>query len=249
MIKFFLKNLLLFFRIKYGQYKEQERWLQKDYHFDQDKHPIRKIHNANSGWSHQNDRIFRYRKYDTYSDYLVHQKQKFTEILKLRGGLSSQDLLSYRIKFFKRFRFLKKILPWEANILCLGARQGTEVEVLRDLGFKNSVGIDLNPGPCNEYVFYGDFMKTPFKSHSFDLLYTNCLDHSFDLSSFFQEQVRILKTGGFALLDLPVQDTLGPFESVEWKSESVLRRFISQFFPILIKTKTEKNWKWLLLKK
>ena len=85
------------------------------------------------------------------------------------GGFKTKDLFFYRIKFYKRFRILSKYLPKKSKILCAGARQGTEVEVLRDLGYNSAYGVDLNPGPNNELVEYGDFMKLNLPNESLTL--------------------------------------------------------------------------------
>ena len=46
-------------------------------------------------------------------------------------------------------------------MLCLGARLGTEVRALHNLGYF-AIGIDLNPGVDNPYVLMGDFHKLVF---------------------------------------------------------------------------------------
>ena len=76
--------------------------------------------------------------------------------------------------------------------MCCGARQGTEVEVLRDLGFRSAYGIDLNSGPENPYVVPGDFMKLDAEDGSLDLIYSNCLDHAFDLPALAAEHARAI---------------------------------------------------------
>ena len=99
------------------------------------------------------------RDYANYQEYLTHQKLKLDEMVKMKGGFSNFDIFDYRLKFYVRFRPLTKLLPLDAAILCCGARQGTEVDVLRDLGFTKAHGIDLNPGASNPLVSLGDMMK------------------------------------------------------------------------------------------
>ncbi len=59
-------------------------------------------------------------------------------MLKMKGGFSNWDICEYRLKFYSRFKHLTQLLSRDAVILCSGARQGTEVEVLHDLGFFNA---------------------------------------------------------------------------------------------------------------
>jgi len=190
-----------------------------------------------------------FRDYSSYEEYLVHQKQKIDEIMKIQGGFSNQVVSFYRIKFFNRFKHLPRLLPKDAVIVGAGARQGTEVEVLRDLGFVNAYGIDLNPGPENPLVRQGDFMHMEEKTSSIDLIYCNCVDHAFNLEQFFAEHARVIKPNGYALYDLPVnvEDPQGPFESVAFlRVEDVLLLMLSHFEKI-IKIESEACWKWVLL--
>ncbi len=87
------------------------------------------------------------------------------------------------------------------NVLCLGARTGEEVKAFRDLGFKNTKGIDLNPGPNNNYVEKGDFHNLTNKDNEIDTIYTNCLDHSFDLEKIINEINRVMKKDGTLILE------------------------------------------------
>ena len=66
-----------------------------------------------------------------------------------------------------------------ASVLCLGARQGTEVKAFLDLGCF-AVRIDLEPGAENQFVVQGDFHDLKFPTESVDIVFTNSLDHAFD---------------------------------------------------------------------
>jgi len=167
-------------------------------------------------------------------------------MLKVKGGFTKRDLVLYRLKFYKRFRILPKYLAKSAHILCAGARQGTEVEVLHDLGFKNAYGIDLNPGPENKLVRSGDFMCLENADSSLDMIYSNCIDHAFDLEAFFREHSRVLKPDGYVLYDIALQEG-GPFEAVEWESDEVVFLLMLRYFKTVIKVNTKKSWKWILL--
>jgi len=249
---YYIKNLILHTPFHYGYYLHLQKFQDKSYDFESDKHPIRKKHYGNHGWKKRTDGEFRYRDYSSYDEYVTHQSEKFTELLKLSGGFSNRTILQYRAIFHRRFRFIPGLLPKSALILCLGARQGTEVEVLRYLGFKNALGIDLNPGPDNPLVRRGDFMALDYADHSVDMIYSNCVDHAFDLNKFFQEHARVLKPNGFALYDITIQSTSGgggSFEALEWKSEEAVFLTALKHFHKVLKVETEIAWKWLLLQK
>jgi SAM-dependent methyltransferase len=245
------KNLTFLLPIRYGYYKKLETLVNPSYNHDRDKNPIRNKHHGQGGWTTKTDNSIHYRDYSSYEEYQIHQKQKFDEILKIKGGFTNREILQYRVKFYRRFRDLAKLLPSSAIILCAGARQGTEVEVLQDLGFEKAFGIDLNPGPYNKYVRQGDFMALECADASIDMIYSNCIDHAFNLEKFLQEHTRVIKPGGFVLYDIAIQSEQGggAFEAVEWDSEETLFLMMMKYFGKVVKVETEKSWKWVLLQK
>ncbi len=211
-----------------------------------DKHSVRDKHHAQGGGKEQNQSSFHYRDYNDYQEYVDHQSRKLDVMLKM-GGFTNRAITGYRYRFYRRFSHLPGLLPESAHILCAGARQGTEVEVLRDIGFKNAYGIDLNPGPDNKFVRVGDFMHLENQDSSLDMIYSNALDHAFNLDSFFHEHARVIKPTGYVLYDIAVGGELGPFEAVSWKSQETLFFLMLKYFKKLIKVETESHWVWILL--
>jgi len=133
--------------------------------------------------------------------------------------------------------------------LCCGARQGTEVDVLRDLGFVNARGIDLNPGSDNPLVGAGDMMKLDDPDNSLDLLYSNCIDHAFDLDRMIAEHARVLKADGYLLYDIGInmEGGGGPFEAISWdRTEDVVLRLLHSFRTV-IRIERESQWLWVLV--
>lgn len=142
------------------------------------------------------------RKYKDYESYIKHQSAKLDigiskKIKKFMPEHFESDVRSFK----KRFELFKKYLIGE-NILCLGARLGAEVKCLRDMGFDKSLGIDLNPGPDNKYVIKGDFNKMDFNNESFDTIYSNSIDHTWDLSELSKEVSRILRKDRYLILEV-----------------------------------------------
>jgi len=235
----------------FGHYRKLRGLQDPGYVHDRDKHPLRSKHHGAGGWKEGTTEGGLHRRdYASYDEYLTHQKLKFDELLKTKGGFTNVDILNFRMKFYRRFRHLPELLPSDAKILCCGARQGTEVEVLRDLGYVNSRGIDLNPGVDNPWVNPGDFMKLDTADNSLDLLYTNCVDHAFDLDAFFKEHARALKPDGYALYELGanMEGGGGPFEAVSWdRTEDVFVKMLG-IFGQLIRVERDEEWLWILMR-
>lgn len=251
-LKFWFKTALYYFVPGgYGYVRHLRKFRDPGYVYSRDKHSVRDKHHVKSGWKEQNQDDFQYRDYNDYQEYLNHQGQKFDEILKIRGGFTNRVIAGYRYRFYRRFRHLTVRLPRSAQIICAGARQGTEVEVLWDIGFKNTCGIDLNPGPDNKFVRVGDFMHMENPDSSADMIYCNALDHAFNLESFFCENARVIKPDGYVLYDIAVQNEENPeygaFEAAGWKSQEALFLVMLKYFKKVIKVETEPRWMWVLL--
>jgi SAM-dependent methyltransferase len=123
------------------------------------------------------------------------------------------------------------------------------VDVLRDLGFSNARGIDLNPGRGNPLVTAGDMMKLDLANDSLDLLYTNCVDHAFDLDQMITEHARVLKPDGYLLYDIGInmEEGGGPFEAISWnRTEDVVLRLLESFRSV-IRIERERQWLWVLV--
>lgn len=249
-LTYHLKQLILLTRFSYGYYRTLRNFKDPNFKWESSKRSLLEKYDDKS-WKNSKGGNVRYRDYSSYDEYRTHQVQKFDAIIKTIGGLSSRDIRDSRSRFYRRFRHMQTILPLSAKILCLGARQGTEVEVLRDLGFKNAIGIDLNPGPNNPLVKQGDFMALDYPDNSLDMVYSNCVDHAFELDKFFQEHARVVKPGGYALYDLADQSQAGGgiFESVQWKFEQEVFLVTLKYFRKLVKVESEDMWQWFLFQK
>jgi len=234
----------------FGHYRKLKRYPNHAYDYMRDRHAVRRKHFGSSGLRPPNESGLVTRDYEDYDEYVVHQRQKLDEMLKSGDVFSNDVVFGMRLRFYRRFRHLIGLVPRDATIVCLGARQGTEVEVLRDLGFRNAYGIDLNPGPENSLVRPGDFHNLENETGSVDLLYSNSLDHAFDLDAFFRENTRVLKPSGLALYDVGGPYRLGEkaaFEATLWlRVEDVLIRAL-QHFDRVLRVESEPGWTWALL--
>lgn len=182
------------------------------------------------------------RKYDTYGEYLAHQKSK---LRKINSYLRGEYDVHYRTALRERVQKHNVIVPG-MSVLCLAARVGTEVKAFLDIGCF-AVGVDINPGKGNKYVVYGDFHDIQFPDHCVDAVFTNSLDHAFDLDTLIKEVKRVLKQPGILVLEI-VRGTEegslpGQYESICWKeSNDVLSIFLKAGFVLIKKVHFEYPW-------
>ena len=169
-------------------------------------------------WQH--GEAFAQRTYSSYDEYVIHQTAKLDKIIDRLRETETEDLAEFQ----KRFKGCPA-LPEVRSVLCLGARLGTEVKALHSLGYF-AVGVDLNPGLENPYVLPGDFHKLVFADGSVDAVYTNALDHAFDLATIVSEVWRLLRADGLFIVDLlPGYEEgfiPGAFEATYWRNADTL---------------------------
>ena len=137
--------------------------------------------------------------YNNYNDYVNFQLQKTRNKQKQARWLGPEwDL---KIKIFKTlFKENIYLIKDKKNALCLGSRTGQEVVALKELGVENAIGIDLHE--FDPYTIKGDIHKLNFKNDTFDLEFTNILDHSLYPDQFAKEIYRTLKKGGIFILHI-----------------------------------------------
>jgi SAM-dependent methyltransferase len=160
------------------------------------------------------------RRYASYDEYVEHQAAKLEQIAPRLREKADEDFAEFRRRFATC-----AALDGARSVLCLGARLGTEVRALHDLGYF-AVGIDLNPGERNPYVLPGDFHRILFPSGSVDAVYTNALDHVFSLEQLVGEVQRLLRPGSVFVADLELGSeegfVPGEYESAMWRDHERL---------------------------
>jgi len=178
-------------------------------------------------WVNQGNHRLKQRQYGNYQDYIEHQaaKLKFESICPV-------DLQDYDKKYREVLRDRiknSKLIKEGQSVLCLGARLGTEVKAFLDHGCF-AVGIDLNPGKSNYYVLPGDFHNLHFADRSADVVFSNSVDHVFDLEKFVKEAVRVLKAGGLLVIEVgrgrEEGGSSGFYESLHWSTIEELLSFL-----------------------
>lgn len=186
---------------------------------------------------------FQQREYPDYETYIEHQKTKFS-------ALRSKSVIGHDQRFHaaltERLAGMEQSFSGR-SVLCLAARQGSEVRAFIDQG-AFAVGIDLNPGPKNRYVVVGDFHALQFADGSLDYVYTNSLDHAFDLDRIIAEVTRVLRSDGAFIVEANVSDEggaapAGPYEATVWTDLAPLEQRIRGFgFAIETRQGIDRPW-------
>jgi len=174
-------------------------------------------------------------RHENYQEYLDKQLEKTLDPLRIekwKGDEWQIKVDGFRHIFKRNEEFLKN----KKEAICLGARTGQEVHVLRELGL-NCVGIDLVEFP--PYTIKGDIHNLQFHDEKFDLIFTNILDHSLYLEKFISEMERICIKNGIIILNtqenIPGDDYS---ENVINNPEPIIKMFKNS---TLIKNKKIKN--------
>lgn len=102
-------------------------------------------------------------------------------------------------------------LPSDSSVLDIGTSTGTNLRLLRQLGFTRVEGIDSSPDAirfCAEKglgaVRLSDVCAMPFPNEAFDLvLATDIIEHVDEDALALREIVRVLRPGGHVLLTVP----------------------------------------------
>ncbi len=157
--------------------------------------------------------------------YIEHQKEKTTNPEKIKKWLGEE--WSLKLNGFKEI-FSRHEGAFNKNGKCvgLGARTGQEIAALRELGYEDSIGIDLVA--FEPYTIEGDFHKLPFDNSSVSLIYSNAVDHVLNPELWSQEINRVLSKGGYILFNLQInigQDEYSVFEIEDVKSDLIDKYF------------------------
>jgi SAM-dependent methyltransferase len=145
--------------------------------------------------------MLKQRKYDSYDEYIKHQTSKTDNILKSESN--AEMLSKWNAKYYSSLKesIGKYSFDKGTSVLCLGARQGGEVQAFIDSGCF-AVGLDLLPTPENKYVVHGDFNNIQYADCSVDVVFTNSLDHAKDIKIVAEEICRVLKSGGRFIVEV-----------------------------------------------
>ena len=92
----------------------------------------------------------------------------------------------------------------EARVLCVGCRNGIELDEFRARGFSDVVGIDLFSQ--RDDILVMDMHGMTFPDDSFDVVYSShSLEHAYDVETVVRELARVGKGGGVVAVEVPVR--------------------------------------------
>lgn len=132
---------------------------------------------------------------------------------------------SVRVGPFADLIIASTALPYETQILCVGPRNLTELNVWLEKGYHQVFGLDLFPESA--MIVRGDMHSMPFATDSFGLVTgVHCFEHSFNFNLVAAEVTRVLKVGGWLFAAFPIHFT--PTAHDRWdfgSAEGFLRRF------------------------
>ncbi len=185
------------------------------------------------------------RKYHSYQHYLDHQSSKLSTV---GEPIRQHDQLYERIV---KQRYAQMDDFQGKRVICLGARLGGEVRAFKALGAL-AIGIDIEPGPQNSDVLYGDFHDLRFPNGSFDVAFANVIDHVFDLNRFLDEVSRVLSPDGIFYVELG-RGKVGQYEVLDMQESEPFLKVLGSRFRIESKediknTTNYVDWEGLLLK-
>lgn len=195
-------------------------------------------------------KIIKVQNYNTYDEYINHQKEKTTDPIRREKWLNEEwDLkLNYFQKRFEEYQ-TEYFKPDFKKAVGLGARTGQEVQAFINLGYE-AIGLDIVP--CEPLVIEGDIHNMPFRDEEFDIAFTNIFDHSLYPEKFANEIQRILKKGGIAIIHLAVGTDTDPFGVIEIVDSSAIVDLFSDMTILKSKKMLEwgggLNWELILLK-
>jgi SAM-dependent methyltransferase len=143
------------------------------------------------------------RQYANYDEYIAHQKSKAGHGSELYNKLLNELWTSDCHGFQLIFEAHKEAIEKATKAICLGARTGQEVHVLREMGL-DTTGMDLVD--CPPLVEEGDVHNLKYADASFDFIFSNIFDHVLMPEKFISELERVAKSNAYCILHLSLND-------------------------------------------
>lgn len=139
-----------------------------------------------------------------YQDYLVSQLErtlpKNSQTLPTRAK-AFIDLLGERIT--------------NRSVLCVGCRNGEELDYFRSKGALKATGVDLFSERPDILIM--DMHDLKLQDHSYDLLYSShSLEHAMDATKVIGEFIRVVRPGGIVAIEVPVNYPITAADRVDF---------------------------------
>ena len=120
-------------------------------------------------------------------------------------------------------QIVSECAPDQASVLCVGCRNGVELDEFRSRGFGRVVGVDLFSQ--REDIQVMDMHDLAFGDDSFDVVYSShSLEHSYDVGTVVRELIRVGREGGLAAVEVPVRHQADPADRANFAGVDALRK-------------------------
>ncbi len=113
----------------------------------------------------------------------------------------------------------------DARVLCVGPRNGYELDWFSAHGFRDAVGIDLFSTRSDILVM--DMQRMSFEADTFNAVYaSHSLEHAYDVDRVVREIVRVSKDRALVALEVPIRyETRGADRHDFGGSDGLVRLF------------------------
>lgn len=165
----------------------------------------------------------RRRRPDAAVDPATLTQQEYVDLQIKRSRLKADEDCSFRATHL--LGELRDRIGGEAyarldSILCVGCRNGRELDAAAAAGFGEVVGIDLHS--LDRRILVRDMHDTGFAGRRFDVvLASHVFEHAKDPERAGAEFVRVARPGGYIIIEVPI--FYGTFEADLWDFESAER--------------------------
>lgn len=150
-----------------------------------------------------------------YRDYLAVQLRRTLSKRGESSGIGSRLLISRTIDALGA--------PVDARILCVGCRNGAELDEFRARGARDVVGVDLFSQ--RDDILVMDMHAMTFDDDSFDAVYcSHALEHSYDVPSVASEIERVGRDDAVVALEVPVRISATAADRIVFAGVDDLRR-------------------------
>jgi SAM-dependent methyltransferase len=110
----------------------------------------------------------------------------------------------------------------DARVLCVGCRNGIELDEFRARGFEDVVGIDLFSQ--RDDILVMDMHAMTFPDDSFDVVYSShSLEHAYDVETVVRELARVGREGAVVAVEVPLRHRGSTADRAEFANLEALR--------------------------
>lgn len=185
----------------------------------------------------------------SYGKYLEIQKGR--SLKKWSKKQPEKDLFANNLK--RDWERVKDVVGNPKTIGCMGIRSGAEYFVFKEV-LKDSLvyGVDVAPKvtEVGENCYCYDFNNLPEDwADKFDLLYSNSIDHSFDIEQTIDEWYRVTKHGGFLMLEFGKFGDVTTSDRYDFEQNDLSKMFDDRFEILDVWENSKQTFMGLLRKK